>query len=206
MTQPPSAKKRIRRRDLFPLQNKLDRIADEMQHLNSELWQRRMDAEDRRDMARDNEPAMTPPLHELLERTATLLQGVITGLERLGGTTLPAYRDDILALRDQIGELRREMSGYRATLMRISRWLDDVSPKTSGDSGQAKGSVLPGAFNPYAGFQAGGQARVGEPRRRRKKRGADQPLPAETPQKDIAQAPQATEGYNQDKLPEEGST
>src|SRR6185436_4759166 len=64
MTQPPSAKKRIRRRDLFPLQNKLDRIADEMQHLNSELWQRRMDAEDRRDMARDNEPAMTPPLHE----------------------------------------------------------------------------------------------------------------------------------------------
>jgi len=201
MTQPPSAKKRIRRRDLFPLQNKLDRIADEMQHLNSELWQRRMDAEDRRDMARDNEPAMTPPLHELLERTATLLQGVIAGLERLGGTTLPAYRDDILALRDQIGELRREMSGYRATLMRISRWLDDVSPPKPEDA--AAPSWNP---NPYAAYQAGGQARVGEPRRRRKKRGADQPLPAETPQKDIAQAPQATEGHNQDKLPEEGST
>jgi len=194
MTQPPSAKKRIRRRDLFPLQNKLDRIADEMQHLNSELYRQRL-------MREEPEPPAETPLAELLERASTLLQGVITGLERLGGTTLPAYRDDILALRDQIGELRREMSGYRATLMRISRWLDDVSPPKPEDA--AAPSWNP---NPYAAYQAGGQARVGEPRRRRKKRGADQPLPAETPQKDIAQAPQATEGHNQDKLPEEGST
>jgi len=194
MTQPPSAKKRIRRRDLFPLQNKLDRIADEMQHLNSELYRQRL-------MREEPEPPAETPLAELLERASTLLQGVITGLERLGGTTLPAYREDIHGLREQIGELRREMAGYRATLMRISRWLDDVSPPKPEDA--AAPSWNP---NPYAAYQAGGQARVGEPRRRRKKRGADQPLPAETPQKDIAQAPQATEGHNQDKLPEEGST
>ena len=194
MTQPPSAKKRIRRRDLFPLQNKLDRIADEMQHLNSELYRQRL-------MREEPEPPAETPLAELLERASTLLQGVITGLERLGGTTLPAYREDIHGLREQIGELRREMSGYRATLMRISRWLDDVSPPKPEDA--AAPSWNP---NPYAAYQAGGQARVGEPRRRRKKQGADQPSPAETPQKDIAQAPQATEGHNQDKLPEEGST
>ena len=67
------------------------------------------------------------PLSPELERIETLLNGVKAALERMGGNVLPSALADVHALRDQMAEFRREMSGYRSMLMVLSNWLETVT-------------------------------------------------------------------------------
>lgn len=64
-----------------------------------------------------------------LERVETLLNGVKAALERMGGNVLPSAMGDVHALRDQMAEFRRELSGYRSMLMVLSNWLETVTTK-----------------------------------------------------------------------------
>jgi hypothetical protein len=41
-------------------------------------------------------------------------------LERMGGTTLPGFREDISSLRAQMSEFQHEMAGYRAAQMDLA--------------------------------------------------------------------------------------
>jgi hypothetical protein len=73
------------------------------------------------------------PLSPELARVETLLTGVKMGLERMGGNVLPGFVADVHALRDQMVELRQEMAGYRALLMRLTNWFDRYDATTRHD-------------------------------------------------------------------------
>jgi hypothetical protein len=62
----------------------------------------------------------SPQLAQTLERVAALLTGVTVALERMGGTTLPGFREDISSLRAQMSEFQHEMAGYRAAQMDLA--------------------------------------------------------------------------------------
>ena len=98
----------------------IDLLHDVMEHISGRLTEHgerlgRLDRELRRPLSGAD-----------LERVTTLLDGVRVALERMGGNSLPSFRNDVLALRDQMGEFRRELSGYRSTLMDLREWLDTV--------------------------------------------------------------------------------
>ncbi len=67
------------------------------------------------------------PLVPEAGRLESLLGGVRVALERMGGNVLPGVVADIHALRDQMGEFRRELAGYRGALMRLENWLDEIN-------------------------------------------------------------------------------
>jgi len=99
--------KLARRKDVKPIKSQLDAIFDSL--ADHSLTLSRLSRE------------LTQPTGVDLERVETLLNGVKAVLERMGGNVLPSAMADVHALRDQMSEFRRELSGYRSMLMVLSR-------------------------------------------------------------------------------------
>lgn len=109
--------KPARRKDLDQLAAKLEDITDTIVAL-------RLDVE--REAEARALQACPPQLAQTLERVATLLTGATVALERMGGTTLPAFREDISSLRAQMSELQHEMAGYRAAQMDLANLVEKL--------------------------------------------------------------------------------
>lgn len=123
---------KLKPKHLDPLAAQLDYIAEEMRLTRNRLELRPEPLDKLMEMLGDQYSILVTMRREMekrtltpdLERVETLLAGVRTALERMGGNVLPGFVTDVHALRDQMAELRQEMAGYRSTLMRLTNWLD----------------------------------------------------------------------------------
>jgi hypothetical protein len=113
--------KPARRKDLDQLAAKLEDIADRIAEVRGVLGR---EAEARALMT-------SPQLAQALERVAALLTGVTVALERMGGTTLPGFREDISSLRAQMSEFQHEMAGYRAAQMELANLAEALKLRAS---------------------------------------------------------------------------
>lgn len=99
--------KPLRKKHLAKLQAQLENVTDAVVAIRRELEVQRLD----------------PPIEPELERVETLLQGVKVGLERMGGTQMPA-------LQAQLSELRLELGEHRRTMVALDRCsLPDPEPE-----------------------------------------------------------------------------
>ena len=137
--------KKLRREDLGPLKDKLDYIASQtemvrhglietmaeqpaLERVEGDIFVLRETLSDHNEQLSQIQNTLSRwPAGMDLERIETLLNGVRFALERVGGNVIPGMVTDIHALRDQMAEFRRELAGYRSTLMTLSNWLDTVS-------------------------------------------------------------------------------
>jgi hypothetical protein len=107
--------KLARRKDVKVIRGHLDTFTDNLIDHGRALHELHVRLSEKRTIGTD------------LERIETLLNGVKAALERMGGNVLPSAMADVHALRDQMAEFRRELSGYRSMLMVLSNWLETVT-------------------------------------------------------------------------------
>lgn len=126
--------KPLRKKHLTPLCTRIDDIA-------SQEVTTRMDLGRIMDMLADQGDRLSRIREELqakrtlavdLERVETLLNGVKTALERMGGNVMPSLVGDVHALRDQLTEFRQELAGYRSMLMALSNFADGLTMPVTG--------------------------------------------------------------------------
>lgn len=102
---------KLRRRHIDGLQAKLENITDAIVAVRLGV-ERNQESEAQR-------LRNMPSLREDFVRIEGLLGGVKVALERMGGTTLPAFREDVSSMRAQMNELQHEMADYRSTQIEL---------------------------------------------------------------------------------------
>lgn len=77
-----------------------------------------------------------PSIREDFVRIEALLGGVKTALERMGGTTLPGFREDIQALRHEMGQYHREMASLNSQLPKVMNFIEALHVRHATDNPQ----------------------------------------------------------------------
>jgi hypothetical protein len=106
---------KLKRKHLEPIDRSLDRLFDTLADHGIVLSRMEVELGKKRTLQTD------------LDRIETLMGGVKTALERMGGNTMPSAMQDVHALRSQMSEFRSELADYRGALMRLSNWLDEIN-------------------------------------------------------------------------------
>jgi len=106
---------KLKRKHLEPIDRSLDRMFDTLADHGIVLGRMEVELGKKRTLQTD------------LDRIETLMGGVKTALERMGGNTMPSAMQDVHALRSQMSEFRSELADYRGALMRLSNWLDEIN-------------------------------------------------------------------------------
>lgn len=119
---------KLRRRHLDDLNAKLETIIDAIVAV-------RLDVERNKENEAQRLRNM-PSIREDFVRIEALLAGAKTALERMGGTTLPAFREDISSLRAQMNELQHEMVDYAKAHAKTANFIEALHVRHVTDNPQ----------------------------------------------------------------------